>query len=453
MDVKRTVDLQRKYYRSGATRSVHFRVKQLVRLKQAIEVYEPELMEALKLDLNKSHYETYLTEIGLVMSEIKHAIKQMQRRSKPIYKVTGIANFPGKSFTVREPYGVVLVLAPWNYPFQLAIAPLVGAISGGNCALIKCSNSSPHVTAVINEMIKKTFEPKYVTCTAPDTPYDDILEQSYDYMFFTGSPSIGKVVMKAASEHLTPVSLELGGKSPCFVDKYADLNLTARRLVWGKLLNSGQTCIAPDYVLVDETVKGELIGKILKEKEKRYGNLLENEDFPKIISKRHFNRLTGLIRREPHKIGGESNEERQKIELAIFDRAQFDSEIMKEEIFGPILPIIGYKYLDEAINEVVRRPKPLACYMFSQDPAYGKRIIKQVSFGGGCINDVVMHLANHRLPFGGVGNSGMGHYHGQYSYNTFTHEKAIVQTYRWPELPIRYAPFGKKSVKFLRNLF
>lgn len=449
--MKQLVEEQRVFFQTGITKSMQFRKEQLLKLQVALKDHETEIMKALKTDLNKSEYEAYLTEIGIVYSEIQTALKHLSRWMKPVHKRTGIANFPGKSFTMREPYGVVLVLSPWNYPFQLALAPIVGAIAAGNCCICKCSKNSPKTTKIISQIIHKTFPTEYICCVEPDVSYGEILAQHYDYIFFTGSERVGKLVMEAASKFVTPVSLELGGKSPCFVDKSADLKRTAKRLVWGKLLNAGQTCVAVDYVLADNKIKKQLMEEMVKYKEEAYGDLCQNDSYPKIISRAHFERLTGLIQREEEKIGGLNREETMQIELSIFPNASFDSEIMQEEIFGPILPIIGYDRLDDVIDQVIHRPKPLACYIFSNDKSYSSRILERVSFGGGCINDVIMHLANHHLPFGGVGSSGMGNYHGKYSFDTFSHEKAVYKSSGWLDVPLRYGPFSKQNIKILKK--
>ena len=449
--MKKLVEEQRAFFQTDITKSIQFRRNQLEKLYHAIQSSESEIMKALKQDLNKSEYEAYLTEIGIVYSEIKTAMRNLKKWTKPVHKKTGVANLPGKSFTMYEPYGVVLILSPWNYPFQLALAPLVGAIAAGNCCICKCSKSSPHTSALIRRILSEVYPAEYISCVDQDVSYEEILSNQYDYIFFTGSTRVGKVVMEAASKFLTPVSLELGGKSPCFVDRSANLKLTAKRLVWGKLLNAGQTCVAVDYVLVDNHVKDQLI-KFMKQYEKEaYGNLCENDSYPKIISEEHFNRLNSLIEREPAKIGGEKNEETMQISFTIFPNASFQDEIMQDEIFGPILPVIGYDSLDEALYQVRRRPKPLACYMFSTREEYFSKICNQISFGGGCMNDVIMHLANHHLPFGGVGNSGMGSYHGKYSFRTFSHEKALIRSYNLLDVPLRYATFSKQNIHLLKK--
>ena len=449
--MKQLVEAQRAFFQSDRTKSIEFRKRQLEKLYHVILRNERDIIEALKLDLNKSEYEAYLTEIGIVYSEIKTAIRNLKKWTRPVHKKTGIANFPGKSFTMYEPYGVVLILSPWNYPFQLAIAPLVGAIAAGNCCICKCSKSSPHTSALISRILSEAYPAEYISCVDQSVSYEEILSHQYDDIFFTGSARVGKVVMEAASKFLTPVSLELGGKSPCFVDRSANLKLTAKRLVWGKLLNAGQTCVAIDYLLVDNQVKDQLIGLMKRYEQEAYGDLCKNDSYPKIISKDHFERLTGLIDREQDKIGGQRNEETMQIGLTIFPNASFQDEIMQEEIFGPIMPVIGYDSIDEVLSQVKSRPKPLACYMFSTKKEYFSKICSQISFGGGCMNDVIMHLANHHLPFEGVGNSGMGNYHGFYSFRTFSHEKAVLQSYRLVDVPLRYAPFSKQNLRLLKK--
>ncbi|MEG2192545.1 MAG: aldehyde dehydrogenase [Oscillospiraceae bacterium] len=452
MNAEQLVDKQRKFFETNATKDISFRKKALLKLKALIEENEGEISLALKEDLGKSRAESYLTEIGIVMSELDFMVKNIDRLSGKNRKHTPLTHFPARSYTIREPYGVVLILSPWNYPFQLSIAPLIGAIAGGNCAVVKCSKSSVASSKLICKLINSAFGDEYVHCFDVNLEYDDILNQRYDYIFFTGSARIGKIVMGAAAKNLTPISLELGGKSPCFVDKNANIALAAKRIIWGKGLNSGQTCVAPDYILVDQEVEEKLIFHLKKQIKIQLKNCVDNPDYPKIISEQHFKRLKGLIERQTEKVGGEINEEKQKIAICLFKSADFDCEVMEEEIFGPILPIIAYKDLSMAISQVKGRDKPLACYIFTKDRAYSNKIIKEVSFGGGCVNDVVMHIANHSLPFGGVGASGMGSYHGAYSFETFTHEKAILENKNILDIPLRYPPYKKASLKLIKKI-
>lgn len=451
MDLKEIVKQQHVFFQTNATKSIRYRICMLKKLYHAIEDIEEELYVALKQDLNKSKAEAYMTEIGLIYSEIKVALKNINTWAKP-QKVKGtLATFPAQNYVYKEPYGVALILAPWNYPFQLAMAPLVGAIAAGNCVVLKCSKSSSHTSKLIQRMIHDTFHAKYIYCTNAKIEYDTVLHQTYDYIFFTGSPKAGKTIMKAASENLTPVSLELGGKSPCLIDQTADMKVAAKRIVWGKLLNAGQTCIAIDYVLVDKKVKKEFLFYVQKEIQKRYDKAQLSESYPKIINKRHYQRLCALIEGADGVIGGEQNELELKIAPTIFTDVTFEDEIMKEEIFGPILPILTYTDLEEAITSIKKRPKPLACYIFTKDKAYANKIIEEVSYGGGCVNDVLMHVSNHHMPFGGVGNSGMGGYHGKYTFDTFSHAKSMVKNTTCLDIPIRYAPFCEGKVELLKK--
>ena len=452
MQLNHVVQIQRDYFRTDETKNIAFRKKQLRKLAEAIEEYKPQIYDALKKDLNKSEYEAYLTEVSIVMQEIKTAIKNLEKWSRPVKKKASLAVMPNKSFTIFEPYGVVLILSPWNYPFQLAIAPLAGAIAAGNCAILKTSRSSAHTSKVIEEMIQANFESHYIYAAKADISYDTILSQKYDYIFFTGSARVGRVVMRAASENLTPVSLELGGKSPCIVERTADIKDAAKKIVWGKTLNAGQTCVAPDYVLADEDIKEKLVCAIENEIKEKYANVLEDENYPKIINLHHYMRLSGLIDREKDKIGGFRDELSMKISPTIFPNATFSSEIMKDEIFGPIIPVLTFTKMDAAMEELKSRPKPLACYIFTKNRKFADKILRELSFGGGCINDCIMHLANDHLPFGGVGESGMGNYHGYNSFRTFSHEKAILKNTGIFDIPHRFPPYTKEKYNFIRKL-
>ena len=427
MRLEYVIQTQRDFFNANETKNIGFRKKQLYKLAEAIEEYKSQIYDALKKDLNKSEYEAYLTEVSIVMAEIKNAIRNLEKWSRPIPKKSSLSVIPNKSYTMFEPYGVVLILSPWNYPFQLALSPLVGAIAAGNCVILKTSRSSSNTSKVIEQMIHTNFESYYIHATKSDISYDAILSQKYDYIFFTGSARVGRIVMRAASENLTPVSLELGGKSPCIVEKTADIKDAAKKIVWGKTLNAGQTCVAPDFILAEEEIKESLVEAIEDEVRETYGNALMNEDYPRIINLHHFMRLCGIIDREKDKIGGQRDEASFKIAPTIFPNTTFSSEIMREEIFGPIIPIITYTKIDAALEELKNRPKPLACYIFTQNKNFADKILQEFSFGGGCINDCIIHVANHNIPFGGVGESGMGNYHGIYSFHTFSHEKAIIK--------------------------
>ncbi|MBR5598078.1 MAG: aldehyde dehydrogenase [Lachnospiraceae bacterium] len=452
MQLSQVVKAQREFFNTNETKSVEFRKKQLYKLAEVIEEYKPQIYDALKKDLNKSEYEAFLTEVSIVMQEIKTAIKNIKKWSKPNLKKSSLAVKPNKSFTIYEPYGVVLVLSPWNYPFHLAIAPLVGAITAGNCVILKTSKSSAYTSKVIEEMIHTNFEHYYLYAVDSKISYDTILSEKYDYIFFTGSARAGRVVMRAASETLTPISLELGGKSPCIVEKSADIKDAAKKIVWGKTLNAGQTCVAPDFILVEDVIKEELIEAIKLEIDNNYKNALEDDNYPKIINLHHFMRLCRYIDREKDIIGGQRDENTEKIAPTIFPNTLFTSEIMRDEIFGPIIPIVVYSKIDAALEELKSRPKPLACYIFTKNQEFANKILTEFSFGGGCINDCIMHLANDHLPFGGVGESGMGNYHGYNSFKTFSHEKAILKNTGVFDIPHRFPPYTKEKFAFISKL-
>lgn len=450
--VKQIVDLQKEFFAHNQTKNVTFRIQMLKRLKNAVKENEPAIFNALYRDLGKSKTEAYMTELLLVYQEIDDAIRHLRSWAKPTCVRGTLGTFPAKNYIYREPYGVVLILAPWNYPFMLAITPLIGAMAAGNCAVLKCSGSSPHTSDVIAYMINSTFPKKYICCLKKDSDYDQVTNQEYDHIFFTGSPSVGKHIMKTAAEKLIPVTLELGGKSPCFIEESADLALAAKRIAWGKFLNAGQTCIAVDYVLVANSVKQKFIALLQKEIQKRYADAQKREDYPCIINSHHYERLKHLLETETEVLGGQCNEAERKIAPAIMPNAEFTHEIMQEEIFGPLLPVIGYDDLDSVIAVVKQRPKPLACYIFSENREVTEKLLREISFGGGCVNDAILHISNPRLPFGGVGMSGIGHYHGRYSFETFSHQKGIVQNVRFLDLPLRYAPFTERKYKILKRV-
>ncbi len=452
MNVESVVLSQKEYYHTNATKDVFFRKQSLQKLLVSIKENESLIYEALRKDLNKSEQESYITEVNIVTTAIKNAISYINKWSKPIKIKTPIPLFPSKSYVVRDPYGVVLILSPWNYPFGLALTPLVGAIAAGNCAVLKTSKSSPNTSAVIAKIINHTFDSKYIYAIDESVSYDDILSCPYDYIFFTGSERVGRVVMRTASEKLIPVSLELGGKSPCIIDKSANIKLAAKRIIWGKIINAGQTCVAPDYVLIHEDVKKEFIEEAKKYILQFLKDPFDNDNYPRIVNLHHFIRLKNLIQKEKDVIGGKYDDKQLKIEPTLFTSATFNSNIMKDEIFGPILPIISYKDLDSVIDIVKKRPKPLACYIFGRDHNFIDKIITEISFGGGCVNDTVMHLANDNLPFGGIGNSGMGSYHGKYSFDTFSHQKSILMNKSQFDNNLRYPPYKEKTYKFLRRL-
>lgn len=445
-EYKNMLHAQRAYFGKGECKDVNFRIAQLKKLYQWICEHEQEIMDALYQDLNKSPFEAYATEIGIVKEEIKYTLKHLRKWAAPKRVRTPITQFPSKSFIYPEPYGVVLIMSPWNYPFQLTIAPLAGAICAGNCAVVKPSAYSPATTRLMAGMIKELFSEEYIAVVEGGREANQaLLDEKFDYIFFTGSVNVGKYVMEKASAHLTPVSLELGGKSPCIVDETADIKLAAKRIVWGKFLNSGQTCVAPDYILVQRSVKDKLIKQIGKCIRKMYGkDAMANEEYPKMINEKHFDRVLGLMEGAHIVSGGESDRARLKIAPTILDQVNWESAVMQEEIFGPLLPVLTFYDIKEVIQMVNARPSPLALYYFTKDKRREGKVLKHISYGGGCINDTVVHLATSHMPFGGVGNSGMGGYHGKDSFDTFTHRKSIMKKSLLIDVPIRYAPFKNK---------
>lgn len=452
--IKEVVENQRRFFNQGKTLDVAFRMKQLQKLRRMIQSHEQDLLDALKEDLNKPKFEAYGTEIGLVLDEAKYVLKHLKRWAVPGRVRTSIVNFPSSSRIFPEPFGVSLILSPWNYPVLLTLDPLIGAIAAGNCAVLKPSNYSPAVSAVICRMIEETYPSEYIAVVEGGRMENQaLLEEKFDMVFFTGSMEVGKQVMKAASRHLTPVCLELGGKSPCIVDETADLNLAAKRIVWGKFLNAGQTCVAPDYLLVQEQVKDALLKRIRFYIRKYYTSASGYPDsFPKIVNEKHFQRLMGLMESGTIAAGGDFDPGARRISPTVLDSVNWDSPIMQEEIFGPILPVLTYRDFREAIRLVQSRPKPLAAYLFTTDKRQEAWFLTHLSFGGGCINDTVMHLVSSHMPFGGVGNSGMGGYHGKDSFDTFSHKKSILKKSRRIDLPFRYPPYRELYYKIMKFL-
>jgi aldehyde dehydrogenase (NAD+) len=393
-----------------------------------------------------------MSEIGMVRDEIRHFIKHMKRWSKPKRVPTPLAQFPSKSYIMAEPYGVVLIMAPWNYPFQLCIEPLIGAIGAGNCAVIKPSAYAPATSKIIAQIIEKIYPSDYIAVVEGGRKENsELLENRFDYIFFTGSTNVGKTVMEAASKHLTPISLELGGKSPAIIDKSANIPLFAKRIAFGKYLNAGQTCVAPDYVLVHESIKNEFVEALKISIKDFFGNNpLLNDNLPKIINEKHFLRLLDLMKNENIVIGGRNDKTRLLIEPTVMTDITYDSAIMQEEIFGPILPILAYNDINDVISDLKTREKPLALYIFSTNSYIQKKITNSLSYGGGCINDTIVHLATSKMGFGGVGYSGMGSYHGKFSFDTFTHYKGILNKSNWLDLPMRYHPYDEKNFKMIK---
>lgn len=455
MKYKKLISRQREYFYSGKTLPISERVNNLKKLRQAILNYEEKLTKALYEDLHKCQFEAYKTEIGITLHEISHMIRKLPRYLKTKRLTTPLTHFPSISRMYHDPYGVVLIVAPWNYPFHLAIMPLIGAIAGGNCAVLKTSAHTAASSALVKEMLSSIFSEEYIAVVeGKEASSRELPDEKFDFIFFTGSVNVGRQIMERASKHLTPVVLELGGKSPCMVDETADLALTAKRIIWGKSINSGQTCIAPDYVLVHNRVKEELIREMKTIIPLLLGeDILNNKDTPRIVNQYHFERLTKLIETGEVVYGGRNNPEDRRIELTILDHVTWKSPLMQEELFGPILPILTYNNREEMLCFMAQREKPLALYLFTQNKEMENLVTSRLSYGGGCINDTIMHVANNRIPFGGVGNSGMGSYHGKQSFETFTHAKGVVKRAKRLDLPLRYPPYGGKGKMKLLRMF
>ncbi len=454
MDIKEILQSQKDFFRSGATLPVSFRLDALRRLRALIVSREDEICRALASDLGKSDYESYMCEVGLALSEISYMIRHLRKFSREKTVLTPLSQFASRSFRKPSPYGNVLIMSPWNYPFLLTIEPLADAIAAGNTAIVKPSAYSPAVSSVTAGLIAECFEPCYVAAvTGGRSENQTLLEQKFDMIFFTGSQSVGKEVLRHAAENLTPAVLELGGKSPCIVDKTANLSLTARRVVFGKFLNCGQTCVAPDYILCHESVKEAFVSEIIRQIRGQFGDAFTSRDYGRIVNEKHFDRLLGLI--DPSKVvcGGRSDRTSLKIEPTVLDDVTWDDPVMAEEIFGPILPVLTYRDEDEIFALLGDRPKPLALYIFSRDSSVIRRVTSRLSFGGGCVNDVVIHLATSRLPFGGVGESGMGSYHGRDGFEAFSHTKSIVDKKTWIDLPMRYQPYDRGLSRRLVRFF
>lgn len=453
MEIEKLVQRQRDFYRTGRTKDTAFRIASLQKLADTIEKYEKEIGEALKADLNKSVFEGFMTEVGLTLSEIRFLIKHTASWNRPKKVRTPLAQFHARSIVVQEPYGVALVMSPWNYPFMLSLEPAAGAIAAGNCCIIKPSAYAPATSAILKKVIDEAFPAEYVAVVEGGRQENtQLLEQEFDYIFFTGSVSVGRLVMEKAAAHLTPVTLELGGKSPCIVERDAKLSLAAKRIVFGKFLNSGQTCVAPDYCFVHEAVKDEFIGYLEKWIDNMIGKQpFGNPDYPKMINEKHYDRVLGLIKGEKVVTGGCGKRETLQIAPTVLQDVAPDAPVMQEEIFGPVLPVLAYRDISEVERFVTDRPKPLALYLFTGSRKMAERITGNLSFGGGCINDTIIHLATSRMGFGGVGASGMGSYHGKKSFETFSHGKSIVNKSTWMDLSIRYMPYTEGKEKLLRK--
>lgn len=440
------IQSQRLFFTEHITREIPFRLCALDRLQEGIRKYEPELTEALRNDLGKSAFESYASEIGLILREIKSAKKHLAGWSKEKKCPTPLFMAGSKSFVHPEPYGVVLIIAPWNYPVQLTLSPLIGAIAAGNCAIVKPSPDAPCTSDVLTRLIDECFESEYIAVTATDAHTTEmLLQERFDYIFYTGGVRFGKSVMEAAARHLTPVTLELGGKSPCIVDDDADLPVAARRIVWGKLLNCGQTCVAPDYLMVHSSIKDRLIDAIRQEIARQYGEDPRlSPDYPRIVNRRHIDRLLPLLKDGDIVCGGTADPDERYIAPTLIENVRPGSPLLTDEIFGPILPVIPFDDIDDCVEYINTHEKPLALYYFTQSKKRARYMIQHTSSGGVCINDTISHVVNSDLPFGGIGNSGIGQYHGRYSFETFSHPKSVVKTTTAFNIGLKFAPYAQK---------
>ena len=444
---------QKAFFSTNRTRDIGFRKAQLNILQNAIRENRDEILSALQQDLSKSAYEGYLTEVGIVLDEIRFVKKHLNKWARVRRVRSGLLLFPAASYVYSEPYGVSLIISPWNYPFQLVIDPLIGSIAAGNCSVVKPSEYAPHTARIFNEIISNNFESNYIAVIEGEADVSQaLLDEVFDYIFFTGSTEIGKMVMQAAARNLTPVTLELGGKSPCIVDRDTDLNLTAKRIVSGKFINAGQTCIAPDYLMVHRKLKTKLVDRMKYYINRFYGDdPQKSPDYPRIVNDRHFVRLSKLLQKGTIIAGGQSDRQNLYIAPTILEEVNWDDPIMQNEIFGPILPVFAYEDNSEVISRLKNMPKPLAFYFFSNNSQNAEDMIRATSFGGGCINDTLLHFVNPRLPFGGIGPSGIGSYHGKKSFETFSHQKSILKRSFRLDAPLRYPPYGNK-LKILEKI-
>ncbi len=445
--ISKLIANQKAFFLTGETKSLSFRKKILLRLKSELIKNEQAIIDALYADFKKPVFESILSETGLVLSELDLTLKKLNTWAKPKRVFPSLLNFPSTDKIYYEPYGTVLVIAPWNYPFQLSLLPVIGAIAAGNTVVLKPSELTPHTSGIVEKIIKEVFEESIVAVVNGDAKVaQELLHNKWDYIFFTGSVNVGKIVAKAAAEHLTPTTLELGGKNPCIIDETANIKLAAKRISWGKFINAGQTCIASDYIIIHHSVKQQFIEALRQEIEASYSsNPKASNDFARIINSRNFSRLANMLKNETILMGGDLDEETLYISPTVIDEPSLESEVMKDEIFGPILPVLSYSNEDDISQIISRYNKPLSLYVFSNKQKFSKKMISTYSFGGGAINDTVIHFANPKLPFGGVGSSGTGAYHGKHTFYTFSHQKAIVKKGNWLDVPIRYAPYKGKT--------
>ncbi|MFH4965470.1 aldehyde dehydrogenase [Gaetbulibacter sp. M235] len=455
--ISKIVNDQKAFFLTEETKSLAFRRKTLLRLKSEIIKNEQIIIDALYADFKKPAFESVLSETGLVLSELDLTIKKLNSWAKPKRVFPSFLNFPSTDKIYYEPYGTVLVIAPWNYPFQLSLLPVIGAIAASNTVVLKPSELTPNTSKIVETIIKSVFEEHFVAVVQGDAKVSqELLKQQWDYIFFTGSVNVGKIVAQAAAQYLTPTTLELGGKNPCIVDETANIILAAKRIVWGKFLNAGQTCIAPDYIIIHYSVKQAFIEALQNEIENSYSkNPQESNDFARIINSNNLSRLRNLLKNENIIIGGEIDEERLYMAPTVINEPKLDSEVMKDEIFGPILPVLSYSNEEDIKSIILKYYKPLSLYVFSTNKTFAKKMITSFSFGGGAINDTIVHFANPKLPFGGVGSSGIGAYHGKHTFYTFSHKKPVVKRGNWLDVPLRYAPYkGKiKLIKFFLKYF
>lgn len=453
-DIQVILKKQRQFFEKGVTKEYGFRMQALLRLEKALEEWEDALKQALWEDLHKSASESYMAEIGLTKSELKYMKRHLRLLMNPKYVPAALSQFPAATYTIAEPYGVALIMSPWNYPVLLCLEPLIDAIAAGNCVILKPSAYAPNVSRMLHRMLQSIYPEKYVAVIEGGREVNrELLEQRFDYIFFTGSVSVGRLVLEKAAKHVTPVTLELGGKSPCIVDETADLQLAAKRIVFGKLLNAGQTCVAPDYVVAHAAVKDKLIEELQKELVIALGEQpLQSPELPKIINEKHFQRIKKLYEREKIVTGGYGDAKSLRIAPTILDQVSLDAPVMQEEIFGPVLPVMTYRSREQLQSIIQHYEKPLAFYLFTKNKEMEHWVRRTFSFGGGCINDTIIHLASPYMPFGGVGHSGMGSYHGKWGFETFSHRKSIVKKYARPELPFRYHPYAEWKDEVLRMI-
>lgn len=452
---KEVVEKQKEFFKTGKPIDINYRKKALIKLRDAVDKYEEKILYALKLDLGKSEFEGYETELGIVKSELKNTIKNLEKWSKPKKVRASIMNPFSDNRIYNQPYGVCLILSPWNYPFQLALMPLIGSIAAGNTSILKLSEISPFTSGVVREIVEEVFDEEYVAVFSGEAEEAiNLIESDVDFIFYTGNPKIGVSVAESAGRRLIPCVLELGGKSPCIIDRKADLDNAAKKIVWGKFMNAGQTCVAPDYIIADRLVFLELRDKLVHYIKEFYGeNPIESDDYPKIINKKNFDRILNLIEGKRLIFGGKYDDDSLKIEPTILEVSSMDEKIMQEEIFGPIIPIIIYKNKSEIFEIIDKNKNPLALYLFTDNNSFEKEIIEKVSFGGGCVNDTIIHCTSDGLPFGGIGRSGIGNYHGKASFDAFSHKKSVVKSKKFADISMKYPPFNEKKLELIKKVF